>query len=158
MEILNPLKAFFPPKSLIRRGREWKTKTVEFTTSKRHQIKSFLVICKSIYWRDYENVICTGSLSRLKLGQHDHYNIFPLVGGPLKVLPSVPVPARQKTLSCFPCRKISCGSSLRSEGWAVWWDGCDRLLLNLCKIRQTSGSVARSSEFKLIFLSLSKFP
>lgn len=65
-------------------------------TSKRHHIKSFLVICKSVYRRDDENVICTGSLSMLKLGQQNYYSIFPLVGGPLNVLPSVLVPARHK--------------------------------------------------------------
>lgn len=134
-------------------------------TSKRHQIKSFLVICKSVYRGDYENVICTGSLSTLKLGQQNYYSIFPLVGGPLKALPSVLVPARSKPWAVFLAEgfPVALPSVLHGfEGWAVWQNGCDRLLLNHNISRQTSGSVARtafwSSEFKLFSWNLSKLP
>lgn len=73
--------------------------------------KSFLVICKSVYRRDYENVICAGSLSTLKLGQHHYYSIFPLLGGPWNVF-QVSLSQADTNPELFSSPRISCSSSL----------------------------------------------
>lgn len=103
-------------------------------TSQRQQGKSFLVIWRSIYLNNYENVVHSGRLAMLRVCQQNYYWFFPLLfGGPFMVLPSVLVLASYKHCPVFLAGRfpVTLPSALHWFWvWSAWQNGCDRLLLN----------------------------